>query len=281
MTRAFVLCATAVLLLAQPLCGAARADVESEAVKEGVAAYEGLEYGKAVTLLKQALTESLTREEKIATYRALGSAYVGLEQPGEARAAFVELLRLDPAHELNRSISPRIRAVFEEAREALATAQLPGEERAGLPELVATERVARARAGQPFTLRFAAPEGAASAVLFVRRQGAASYSRTRAAVVGHDIALTVPGLEVSQPGVDYYAVALDSAGVAVARAGSLDRPFTVEVAEVARRPVYKKGWFWGVLVGVAAAAGAAVGLGLWLGTSVNPSTPASVTLAPR
>ena len=38
-------------------------------------------------------------------------------------------------------------------------------------------------------------------------------------------------------------------------------------------PTYKKGWFWGVLVGGVVVAGVAVGLGVGLGVNRNPSPP--------
>jgi len=70
--RSVVFCL--VLLLA----GLARAEVESETVQKGVAAYDALEFDRAVQILNQALGESLTREEKIITWRTLAFAQTAL-----------------------------------------------------------------------------------------------------------------------------------------------------------------------------------------------------------
>jgi tetratricopeptide (TPR) repeat protein len=96
------------------LSGVARAEIESELVRRGVTAYDNLEYDRAVKLFQQALGETLTREERVVTWRTLGFAYVGLDQVDKAREAFDELLRIDPNLELERTVSPRIRAVFVE-----------------------------------------------------------------------------------------------------------------------------------------------------------------------
>jgi tetratricopeptide (TPR) repeat protein len=113
------LAAAALLLVA---ASAARADVEDERVRAGLAAYDRAEYERAVALMQRALAESLTREEKVAAWRALGASLVALDRPDEARHAFPRLLTIDPAIELDRRESPRVRAVFEEARAEVAQA---------------------------------------------------------------------------------------------------------------------------------------------------------------
>src|SRR4051794_12666178 len=97
------------------------AEIESALVRKGVAAYAELDYQKAITLLEQARNESLTREEKILTYRTLGMAYVALGQNGPAKIDFQRLLRVEPTATLDRSVAPKVRAVFEEAKAEAAT----------------------------------------------------------------------------------------------------------------------------------------------------------------
>ena len=54
-------------------------------------------------------------------------------------------------------------------------------------------------------------------------------------------------------------------------------PPTVSVAHPAEKPVYKKGWFWGVTVGAVVVVAAGVTLGVIYGTRDNtPILPAAV-----
>src|SRR5579862_4270607 len=95
--RAFVRALAAVAACGALLVAAtARADLESPLVKEGLAAYAAADYARAVTLLDQARQESLTREEKVATYHALGLGHAALGDETQAREAFQRLLRLEP-----------------------------------------------------------------------------------------------------------------------------------------------------------------------------------------
>src|SRR5262249_1093502 len=97
--------------------------VDSDAIKQGLAAYEELDYAKCVDLLQKALAETLTRDEKIITYRTLAFCHVGLDKPDAAKFDFEHLLHIDESYELDRRISPRIRAPFEEAKAAIATGE--------------------------------------------------------------------------------------------------------------------------------------------------------------
>src|SRR6184192_1964848 len=111
----------------------ARAAIESELVKQGIAAYNDLEYLRAVDLLHKALQETLTRDEKIVTFQTLAFAHVALGKHDDAVADFENLLRIDGGFELDRTISPRVRSVFEEARGHVATqAPIGGHELASL-----------------------------------------------------------------------------------------------------------------------------------------------------
>src|SRR3954466_10600643 len=110
-----------VLVVVLLLTAAAHADVDSPLVKKGVAAYAELDYAKAVELLEQARKESLTREEKIVTYQTLAMAHVALGKNDLAKNDFERLLRIDPSFQLDRSVAPKVRAVFEEAKAQAAT----------------------------------------------------------------------------------------------------------------------------------------------------------------
>jgi hypothetical protein len=273
---AFVLCCAAAAARAAPDAPA----IDSETVRQGLAAYDELDFARAVERLKDALThEALTRAEKGAALRTLGFAHVALDDPEAARRDFEKLLALDPDATLDRTISPRIRKVFEEARARVATGQAQVTERS-LPQLQPEVAPARPRAGQPLAVQVAWPGGVAAQVaLYHRVRGQALFSTVTAAEQGGRFALTVPGLAVQAPGLEYYLVALDEAGAPVAGAGSLGAPLSLEVT-ARPKPVWKRGWFWGVLGGVVAAGVAATVAALLL-TQVSPDSPATVTILPR
>src|SRR5437762_11826123 len=107
------------ILVAAP----AMAGIDSDLVKQGIAAYNDLEYPRAVELLQKALQETLTRDEKMVTFQTLAFAHVALDKAEAAVMDFENLLRLDSTFELDRTISPRVRAVFEEAKARVATGQ--------------------------------------------------------------------------------------------------------------------------------------------------------------
>src|SRR5262249_47912431 len=147
---------------------------DENALAAGLAAYESLEYARAVPLLVEARTRAHDLKEKLTIARTLAFAYVALDQPEPACAEFRALLALDPTTTLDRSISPRVRAVFERARRetALAAAasanersgkaneaQSPGDAPAALTVALIPER---ARAGHRLALSFAAARGASA-----------------------------------------------------------------------------------------------------------------------
>jgi hypothetical protein len=271
MLRALV--AAALLLL--PL--RARAEIESADVRAGMAAAARLEYQRAATLLEGALRESLTREEKVAVYRTLGTCYVALDRPDEAREQFTHLLTINPALDLDQRVSPRVRAVFEEARAQVAQhgRELPAAYR--VPELAPTLEPPRPREGQELALTLDYPGGLGRrAQLLVRRRGGLDFARSEAPVDAAGRArLTVPGALVVPPALEYYAVVLDDGGAAIARAGSLAAPLTIDVRARAV-PLKRRAWFWGVIGG----AGALVLAGV-IATSVVLTSPATVTINPR
>jgi tetratricopeptide (TPR) repeat protein len=272
MSRALVV-ASCALLAAAP----ARGDVESEHVRAGLAAFERLQYERAVTLLEQARAESLTREEKIATYRTLGFSYVALDRPDEAQRDFERLLTIDPAIELDLRVSPRVRAVFEAARAEVAQHGQHQPPAHRLAELSPAVDPAAPRAGETVALTLVHGGGMARrAELFYRTRGELGFSRVEAPVddAGR-VRLIVPGVAVGAPALEYYAIVLDEAGAAIARAGSLAGPLALPVTP---RPVplHRRRWFWGVMGGVAGV----VLIGA-ITTVAVLSTPSTVIITPR
>ncbi|HEX6836890.1 MAG TPA: hypothetical protein VF334_09980, partial [Polyangia bacterium] len=233
------------------------------------------DYQRAITLLEKARGESLTRDEKILTYRTLGMAYVAVGQPGPAKVDFEHLLRVEPSAELDRSVAPKVRAVFEEAKAEAATsahALAPA-----LPTVAPSIEPTAPREGRPVDVHVVYRGGVARKMtVFFRKAGDAQFSRATVDGAAGTFDATVPGLAVQPPSLEYHVVLLDDAGASVAEAGSLGQPLSVGVAR-ASKPVYKRGWFWGVLGGVAAAGAIATGLALGL----PRSSSAPVTVNPQ
>jgi hypothetical protein len=267
----------AALLAAAP----ARAAVESELIKSGVQAYEDLEYPKAIDLLTRALHETLTREEKIVTYRTLGFAHAALNQMDAARVDFENLLRVSPSLELDRTVAPRVRAVFEKAKAAVATGHTTmGEQALRIPEVEATVDPAAPREGRAITVAVPTAGAAERMALFHRARGQEVFSRVESRADEHGrFAATVPGLEVRAPGLEYYVELLDDGGAVVARSGSFASPLSADVA-IYKKPLYKKAWFWGVIGGVVAAGAIAVGVVFATRPTVNASSPSTLTIQP-
>jgi hypothetical protein len=266
----------------------ARAAVESELITQGMAALSSAEFEKCVDLISRALAESLTRDEKVAAYRTLGFCHSALDHAKEARAAFVQLLRVDDKAELDRSVAPKVRALFEEARTSLATGEaLPPDGSPAepvLPSLHPEIKPQHAGQGQPISVSVSYPGGSAQELqVFFRSRGQARYQTERSTAQPNGLfSITVPGSEVKAPALELYLTALDGRGVALARAGNFSEPLVIDVTA----PPAKKrsrAWVWGVVVPVIAAAGLAVGLGVGLGGSgVNSRSNADVTIiAPR
>lgn len=260
-------------------------DIESDLVKQGIAAYNDLEYPRAIELLDKALaTETLTRDEKMVTYQTLAFAHVALGKSDDAITDFENLLRVEPTFELDRTISPRVRSVFEEARARVATGKGPESSGPALPTVTPTVTPSRGvKEGRALTVASQYPGGMASRVeLFYRTRGTGVYAKASAPTdAAGRFSVIIPGMHVHAPGVEYYVVVLDDSGAPVAAAGSLGQPLVVDVQGI-KKPVYTKGWFWGVMAGaVVVAGGVATAVALSTRSTITSSTPATVTIQPQ
>jgi tetratricopeptide (TPR) repeat protein len=257
--------------------------VESELVQQGVAAYNELEYVKAVQLLQQALQETLTLQEKRITYTTLAFSHFALDQPNETIAAFENLLRVDERFELDRTVAPGARALFEKARARVATGKgVPRSGTSGMPTLSPTITPARAKEGQPVEVRVRYPGGAAQKVdLFYRTRGQTRFFELASPLDGGGrAALTVPGPSVRAPALEFYLLALDEAGVSVAQAGSMSQPLPVEV-QAHKKPVYARGWFWGMIGGLLVAGAGAATIVYFTRPTITSTTPGNVVFQPQ
>jgi tetratricopeptide (TPR) repeat protein len=272
----------AALLLFAPTAHA-EGEIESELVQKGVAAYESLDFPLAIDTLNRALGESLTRSEKIVTFRTLGFAYSAVGRTDDARAAFAHLLRLDGNAELDRSVAPRVRAIFEEARTQVATGHAEAAEGTAVPTLHPEVMPAHATEGQPLTITVVHPGGLAHELhLFHRVRGEESYSEIKVAGQGDRFTLTIPGIAVHAPALEYYLTAVNDEKVAMARAGTLAEPLSVDVAPLPKRASHRRALVWGLVGGGAllVAGGVATALALTLGRP-NSSTADVQLISPR
>ncbi len=98
----------------------ARASARDD-MRAGLSAFDALDYERATMLLSRALThkQRLSVEDLQIVHKTLAFGYVGMGRHANAVTAFVELLRIEPATELDRTVSPRVRAAFDEARTRL------------------------------------------------------------------------------------------------------------------------------------------------------------------
>jgi hypothetical protein len=245
-----------------------RAEIESPKVKAGLAAFAELDYARTIAVLDDARKESLTREEKIATYQTLALARIALGQSDAARADFQRLLRVDPSFQLPATLTPKVRALFEEAK---AQAASTGRANQVLPSVEPEISPRAPREGQAIVVRASYGGGVAKKMtVYSRRAGDASWSRVT--VEGNDgrFEATVPGTQVRAPGVELHVALLDDAGAALAAAGSLGSPLSLSVEKRAT-PLYKRPWLWGTVVAIAAAGALAAGLAVGLTHTNNSS----------
>jgi hypothetical protein len=260
---------------------AARADIESDLVRQGIAAYNGLLYHRAIELLQKAMQETLTREEKIDTFQTLAFAHVALDQSQAAIADFENLLRIDGTFELDRTISPRVRAVFDEARTRVATGLGVQSGPLSLPTVTPSVTPTRVKEGEAVTISGTYPGGVAHGVeLLYRTRGQRIFATIKAPTYGGGrFAVNVPGLHVQAPALEYYLVVVDEAGASLAFGGTLGQPLAVDIAGRGKKPLYAEGWFWGVLAGASVVV-AGVVTAVTLTTSPSPSPSPSPSQSP-
>ena len=273
------------------MAATARAEIESDLVRQGMAAYEELDYQKSVDLLDRARAETLTREEKVATWKTLAFAHAALDQTAEAREAFEQLLTVDKTFELDRTISPRVRTIFDQARESWQARQPRTDANAGRPAVLKLDTdPVRPVAGTPVTVAVSeSPPRAEHFEVMYRTPdphaapgSKTSWSRVEGRPVGDGgYAALIPGLAVAVPTLEYYAQARDTAGVIVGVNGSEGEPLSLEVLAPPPRPVYKRPWFWGVVVGAVAVVGAGTATAIALTSRPGPTTPATVVIYPQ
>jgi len=108
--------ATLLLTLVVTAPAAAQATPRTH-IDRAQALYAEMRYAEVVPELDQALAQSGNSESQLVEiYALLGTVQVVLNNSEAARAAFVSLVKLDPQHQLDPRLSPKIRDFFSDAR---------------------------------------------------------------------------------------------------------------------------------------------------------------------
>ena len=215
---------------------------------------EELRYAAAIDLLRDVLrAPDLEKEDRIEAYRLLGIAYAATGSEETAEATFAELLRLAPDMELDPLLSPKIRSVFERAKEQ-TWRPVKLQNVTAIPE---SRRVV-------VTANVVDPDARVDRVLLYSRFGDREYTPSvmDPADGRVEAVLMLPALERLR--VAYYLEAVDRTGLTIARAGTADSPSSVVVertTEIApppppppeEDPWYARWWVWAIVGGVVVA----------------------------
>ncbi|HJZ88272.1 MAG TPA: hypothetical protein VKN99_24025 [Polyangia bacterium] len=252
------------------------------ALKHAEALYADAQYPEAVA----ALDELLARRDLAPAARLEATLYLGMGQLAlgneqAARARFQELLEANPAYELPRYTSPKIRALFDQIR-----AQVQGG-----PRLEALPPLAEAAASGPgpVRLRFHAERlaggGTQRALVYWRRSGQRDWSEI--ALAGQtELSAEPPLAATSEPATDFdleYYAEIQEGPLVLAHAGTAAQPLVVHVPAPARglagsqsaaAPFYKRWWFWSA-VGLVAVGGATAA---YLGTRGGGAEPGALDI---
>jgi hypothetical protein len=242
-------------------------------LKDGIEAYNQVEYGAALMYLKAALQRAKGPRALAMTYFYLGCTHFVLEEHGKARVAFETLLSFDPAYVPNRRLtSPKIAAFFERVRQSYATPDGP-------PSL-AHQVPARATSSLTvLTLEALNVAPRLRPVLYYRSSSSPGYFVVEATRRGSRVSFAAP---TPPDGGDllYYFALVDRGGVVTQQLGSAARPFRLRPKPRGSSAAvwYRSWWFW-TTVGLVAAT--SVGVGLGLGLRSEPSASAQITLLRR
>lgn len=233
-------------------------------LRDGIAAFNQVEYGQALTHLSAALKIARRPELLARIYFYLGSTQLALDKRAEAKAAFETLLAIRPAFVPDRDrTSPKIASFFSRVRRSYQTPE-------GAPSMA---HAAPANADPRLTrlslsvlnlsprlrpvLRY---RSSASPGFFMVEAERGSSSSKLSFVVP-----TPPRAEA----IHYYFQLVAADGVVVGQLGSEESPYRLTVGAktgggvTAGKPWYKRWWVWAIAGGVVAA-GVGVGLGVGL-----------------
>ena len=224
--------------------------------------FDDQQYEESIQILSAALVRPLnTKQQKVDIYRLLALNYITLNRKDEAEAAVRGLLTIAPNYELPPSESPRFRDYFKTTRDRWVADGLPG--------LVHDAEVQQVKAELRHTAPIEAKEETQldlvinlidpaarvqSMKVFYRAGSSGAFTDTIGNISGDTARASIPPSAVKSPIMQYYILAYDKTGIAVASCGDLGSPLVV--------PVKEKSHLWVPLVlgGTVVAAAVAVGV---------------------
>lgn len=237
--------------------------VENEDLRLALVAFDETDYLRAMELLEKAKAQpTLTKTEKVILFRTFALTHVALGESDQARRDFENLLREDPTYELDKTFAANVRDIFDAAHASLA---LTGGGTTSLPVLSSKRSADAPRVGQAVTFTVLAPSGTAKVELQFRKRGEKEFSSTNVTPgQGGEAELTLPGLNVVRPAVEYVLRAVRADGEVIAADGSAATPMLLDV-RAAKGKGGPKPWVWGaVAAGLVVVGGVAAGVAVAL-----------------
>ena len=269
--RALALVAALVTVVAAA-AAPAFADNPQDAVRarmqEGEARYQNQDYRTAIEAFDAVVHDPIaTREDRVRAYEYLGMSWLILGKKPKARAAFEELLAIDPHYTLSDpSHSPKLREFFESVR----TSFVPGYGRSEGEAELEHSAPTGATAGRALEMQVVVIRGAPlvqTVTLYARRQGLLEYTTAPMRGDANRWKLSyAPPRDVADYTLEYYVEARDNKGRVVARVASPERPIPMPVHGVPATsfgasgpPPWYKRWYVWAAVGAVVAGGAIAG----------------------
>jgi len=247
--------------------------------RQGIEAYETMEFDRAMELLDLAGQEEGIRPEESATirkYRAF--VLIARGERTQARNEFLEALRENPSLRLDPLLrSDGILDVFRAARALFDAERARSDREAPVISAAAPAEAAVAGASVRVTVRIRDNGRVASAELYFRDSDNVEFRSVPMDALEEDLFHAwIPETFVRAPVLEYYILAGDDAGN-LSYEGTRQAPLSATVKQgVVTRPWYKKWWVW-TIAAVVVAGGVAGGV--VAGTSDRrPAAPASVNV---
>jgi tetratricopeptide (TPR) repeat protein len=251
-----------VVALVVAVAAPAFADNPQDAVRarmsEGEERYQNQEYRAAIEAFDAVVHDpTATRDDRARAYEYLGMSWLILGKKPKARAAFEELLAIDPHYTLSDpSHSPKLREFFEEVRSSF----VPGYGKSAGEAELEHDAPTGATAGRPIEMNVVVMRGAPlvrAVTLYARRQGLLEYATAPLRGEGGRWKLSyTPPRDVTDYTLEYYVEARDDKGRVVARVASPERPIPLPVhgvpAVTATQPWFKRWYVWAAVGGVVA-----------------------------
>jgi tetratricopeptide (TPR) repeat protein len=226
-------------------------------IAKGQALFDDQQYEESIQALSGALLRpSNTKAQRVEIYRLLALNYITLGRTEESEGAVRGLLVIDPEYQLPETESPRFRDFFTETRAKWEEEGRPGLVAPEAPPLPTTLRhgspsQVEPSKSVPLVGRLEDPGGLVAGVRLYYRTGTRGDFTRAAAQIAYgasesspaSVRATIPASAVAPPLVEYYLVAVDVDGNALASRGDASSPLRIAVPEPS------KGWVLPVAIG--------------------------------